>query len=65
MKECYFDYGKICKALMAKNCTGCKFMKTVKEFVASNDKAIERCRRPGLCDKCEYANKKCVKSDGR
>lgn len=62
MKECYFDYGKICKALTVKDCVGCKFMKTIKEFVESNDKAVERCRKLGLCDKCEYSNKKCLKS---
>ena len=65
MKECCFDYGKICTVLMTKNCVNCKFIKTADEFKEANDKAIERCRQLGLCDKCEYASKKCVKSDGR
>lgn len=53
------------KVLVTKNCVNCKFIKTADEFKEANDRAIERCRRLGLCDKCEYANKKCVKSDGR
>lgn len=65
MMECHFDCGKICTALTVKDCTNCKFRKTTEEFKEANDRAIDRCRRLGLCDKCEYASKKCVKSDGR
>lgn len=60
--ECCFNYRGLCKILTIKDCSNCKFAKTQKEFAEANDKAIDRCRKLGICNKCAYSGKKCLKS---
>ncbi len=59
---CYFSQGAFCKILREKECENCNFKKSPKDFLAESDKAIDRCRRLGLCARCTYVSKSCRKS---
>lgn len=46
--KCYFENGRKCKALTSKQCAGCKFRKTEKEYFAALDHANEILEAKGL-----------------
>lgn len=56
---CVFKENGKCAVLTETNCVNCKFGKTRKQFNAERDKAIRRCRRLGICDKCKYTKRQC------
>lgn len=71
MKRCYFAKEGLpneyrCSAI-TDQCEGfnpsCKFYKTEEQYKSEKDKAIDRCRMLGRCDRCQYRDTPCTKSN--
>ncbi len=60
------DGGTECKILTTEGCngkdTGCAFYKTKAKADMDSDRAIDRCRRKGICRKCIYREVRCKRS---
>lgn len=67
VKRCAFlsDFNNKCIALTVNECDGlntnCSYYKTKEEHEADTDRAIDICRKKGLCRECRYRAVPCSK----